>query len=157
MREQFITILSEVVEWLLLYFWSPIQYSPRCSRRSIRYNDFFAVCLLGSDELWVYDQIHPWILFESLLNSLMHDCYSLVFLLRNFGLVWPTRLIFCVMGKCVLWWVQSCGAQSQWQKETWHTCIIAIKNKKMESIPTWIDLVYIMLSFLLHYSVFPWT
>ena len=28
------------------------------------------------------------------MNSYMHDCYSLVFLLRNFGLVWPIRLIF---------------------------------------------------------------
>ena len=29
----------------------------------------------------------------------MHDLYSLVFLLRNFGLVWPTRLIFLAMGE----------------------------------------------------------
>ena len=33
-------------------------------------------------------------------------------------------------------------------------CIIAIKDNKMGSIPTWIDLVYIISSFLLHYSVF---
>ena len=38
-----------------------------------------------------------------------------------------------------------------------HACIVAIKNKKMGSIPTWMDLVYIMSSFLLHYSVFPGT
>ena len=35
-----------------------------------------------------------------------------------------------------------------------HACIVALKDNKMGSIPTWIDLVYIMSSFLLHYSVF---
>ena len=35
-----------------------------------------------------------------------------------------------------------------------HMCIIAMKDKKMGSIPTLIDLVYVMSSFLLHYSVF---
>ena len=65
--------------------------------------------------------------------------YSLVFLLRIFGLVRPTRLIFLAMGRGALWWVRSCGAQSQWQKETWHACIIATKDKKVGSISIAID------------------
>ena len=81
------------------------------------------MCLLRSDELWVYDQFYLWILLESSLKSFMHDLYALVFLLRNFGLVWPTRLIFLDMGRGALWWAQSCGAQSQWQKGTWHAFV----------------------------------
>ena len=120
----------------------------------------FAVCLLGSDELWVYDQIYVFIheSYLSLLWSLicMTD-YSLIFLLRYLGFVWPTWSIYLAMGRGALWWVRSCGAQSQWQKETWHAYIVSIKDKTMGSIPTWIDLVYIMSSFLRHYSISPWT
>ena len=65
--------------------------------------------------------------------------YSLIFLLQIFGLVRPTRSIFLAMGRGALWWVRSYGAQSQWQKGTWHVCIIAIKDNKMGSISTEID------------------
>ena len=120
----------------------------------------FAVCLLGSDELWVYDQIYVFIheSYLSLLWSLicMID-YSLIFLLWYLGFLWLTWSIYLAMGRGALWWVRSYGAWSQWQKGKWHVCIVAIKDNKMGSIPTWIDLVYIMSSFLLHYSVSPWT
>ena len=33
----------------------------------------FAVCLSRSDELWVYDQDYLWTIFNSSLNSYMHD------------------------------------------------------------------------------------
>ena len=92
-------------------------------------------------------------LFESLLHSFMHDYYSLVFLLRSIDLVWPTRLIYLAMGRGVLWWVRSCGAQSQWQKGTWHVCIVAIKGKNMGFIHAWVYFVYIMSSCLRRYSV----
>ena len=38
-------------------------------------------------------------LFDSSLNSFMHDYYSLVFLLRSIDLVWPTKLIYLAMGE----------------------------------------------------------
>ena len=62
--------------------------------------------------------------------------YSLVFILRIFGLVRPTRLIFLSMGRGALWWVRSDGAWSQWQKGNRHVCIVAIKDNKMGSIST---------------------
>ena len=37
----------------------------------------FAVCLLRSDELWVYDQVYLCEIFESPLNSFMYDWLSL--------------------------------------------------------------------------------
>ena len=55
------------------------------------------MCLLRSDELWVYEQDYLWILFGSSLNSYMHDLISLQ--VSSNGLVWPTRLIFLAMGE----------------------------------------------------------
>ena len=36
----------------------------------------FAMCLPRSDELWVYDQDYLWTIFDSSLNSYMHDLIS---------------------------------------------------------------------------------
>ena len=67
--------------------------------------------------------------------------------------VWSTRLIFLAMGRGTFWRVRSYSARSQWHKGKRHVCIVAIKDKMMEYIPTWIDLVYIMSSCLRRYSV----
>ena len=117
----------------------------------------FAVCLLGSNELWVYDQIYVlsmkviWV-FWSLICMIT---YSLVFLLRIFGLVGPTRLIFLAMGRGALWWVRSRGVLSQWLKGQQGTyCIIAIEVKKMGFTSYCLSLsLYIMSSCLKRYSV----
>ena len=140
-----------------LSLWFSIQSSPRCSWRSIWCNEFsWCICWDLMNCEFMIRSIYEYYL--SLLWTLicMILIASYIFLLRNFGLVWPTRF-FLAMGRGALWWVRSWGAQSQWQKETWHACIVAIKDNKMGSIPTWIDLVYIMSSFLLHHSVSPWT
>ena len=58
----------------------------------------FAVCLLRSDELWVYDRVYLCIIFESsefFYVRLSYLCKSL----RIISLVWPTRLIFLAMGE----------------------------------------------------------
>ena len=66
----------------------------------------------------------------------MHDCYSLVFLLRNFGLVWPTRLIFLTIGGVLcVGSILRCPHPVTEGVEM-HACIVAIKDKKMGSIPT---------------------
>ena len=77
--------------------------------------------------------------FEFLWSLLCMISYSLIFILRYLGFVWPTWSIYLAMGRGALWWVRSCGAQSQWQKETWHTCIVISKDKKMGSISAAID------------------
>ena len=81
--------------------------------------------------------------------------YSLVFLLRIFGLVRPTRLIFLAMGRgaFVMGSILRCSFPAT-EGAARHACIVAIKDNKMGAIPTLIDLVYIMSLFLLHYSIF---
>ena len=37
----------------------------------------FAVCLSRSDELWVYDQVYPWKIFDSSLKYFMYYWLSL--------------------------------------------------------------------------------
>ena len=137
-------------------FRSSIQCSPWCSWSPIRCNHFlWCVCwdsmkcefmirslFLSMKVIWV---------FWSLICMIT---YSLVFLLWIFSLIRPTRSIFLAMGRGALWWVRSYAAWSQWQKGNRDICIVAIKDNKMGSIPTLIDLVYVMSSFLLHYSVF---
>ena len=54
-----------------------------------------------------------WVFFWSLICMIS---YILVFLLWIFDLVRPTRSIFLTMGRGALWWVQSSGVLSQWQK-----------------------------------------
>ena len=53
---------------------------------------------VDTDELWVYDQVYLWIIFESSLNSLCMIGY-LCKSLRIIRLVWPTRLIVLAMGE----------------------------------------------------------
>ena len=65
-----------VARWLLLSFWISIQSSPRSSWRLFDVT-LFAVCLSRSDELWVYDQVYLWTIFDSSLKSFMHDWLSL--------------------------------------------------------------------------------
>ena len=99
----------------------------------------FCGVFVGIDELWVYDQIYLFIsmkVFEFLWSLLCMIAYSLVFLLRYLGFVWPTWSIYLAMGRGALWWVRSYGAWSQWQKGNRHVCIIAIKDNKMGSIST---------------------
>ena len=95
--------------WVVLYRWLPLSLSrlilnTMVSWRSIWCNSF-AVCLLGSDELWVYDQIYLFIsmkVFEFLWSLLCMIAYSLVFLLRYLGFVWPTWSIYLAMGRGAL-------------------------------------------------------
>ena len=126
------------------------------SWRSIWCNSF-AVCLLGSVELWVYDQLYLFTsmkVFEFLWSLLCMISYSLVFFLRYLGFVWPTWSIYLSMGRGALWWVRSYGAWSQWQKGNRHVCIIAIKDNKMGFISYCMSLsLYIMSSCLMRYSV----
>ena len=60
----------------------------------------------------------------------MHDCYSLVFLLRNFGLVWPTRLIFLAMGEVLCDGFNLVALyRSDKVGDKTRICIVAIKDK----------------------------
>ena len=114
-------------------FWFSIQWSLRDLFDVI----LFAVCLLGSDELWVYDHIYLFISMKVIWVLWSLIClitYSLVFLLRYLGFVWPTWSIYLAMGRGALWWVWSYGAWSQWQKGNWHVHIVAIKDKKIDLI-----------------------
>ena len=67
----------------------------------------------------------------------MHDCYSLAFLLRIFGLVRPTRLIFLAMGKrCfVMGSIVLCSFPVT-EGAARHVLIVAIKDNKIGSVPT---------------------
>ena len=110
--------------------------------------------LLGSDELWVYDQICLSMKFIWVsLISYMHDCYSLIFLLQIFGLVRPTGLIFLVMGEvlCNGFDLAVLDPSDKRGHDTY--CIVAIKGKNKGFIHTWVYFIYIMSSCLRHYSV----
>ena len=82
----------------------------------------------------------------------MHDCDSLIFLLRSMSLVWPT-ILFILPWEGMLGNGFNLVVLNPSDRKGHDTCVVAIKDKKMEYIPTLIDLVYIMSSFLLHYSV----
>ena len=89
--------------------------------------------------LWSDLFFYPWKLFEFLWSLICMIAYSLVFLLRYLGFVWPTWSIYLAMGRGALWWVRSYGAWSQWQKGNRHVCIVSTKDNKMRSISTTID------------------
>ena len=106
------------------------------SWRSIWCNSFCDVFvgIRWALSLWSDLSFYPWKLFEFLWSLICMITYNLVFLLRIFGLVRPTRSIFLAMGRGALWWVRSYGAWSQWQKGDRHVCIVAIKDNKTRSI-----------------------
>ena len=71
----------------------------------------------------------------------MHDCYSLIFLLWNFGLVWPTRLIFVAMGEVLCSGFNlAVSSPSDRKGSEAHICIVATKDKKAGFIH--IDWIY---------------
>ena len=68
----------------------------------------------------------------------MHDYYSLVFLLRNFGFVWLCQLeCFFLQWEEVLCDGFDLAVSSPSDRRVViHACIVAIKDKKIGSIPT---------------------
>ena len=76
---------------------------------------------------------------ETYQSPICMIAYSLEFLLRYLGFVWPTWSIYLAMGRGALWWVWSYGAWSQLQKWNRHVCIVATKDKKTGSISATID------------------
>ena len=111
------------------------------------------MCLFGSDELWVYDQIYPWILFESSLNSFMYDCYSFVFL--SDLLIWLGQLdwFFLQWERCfVMGSILGCWILVT-ERDMTHIFIVAIKDKRMGFIHVWVYFFYIMSSCLRRYSI----
>ena len=112
----------------------------------------FAVCLLGSDELWVYDQIiHEYYL--SFLWTFLCLIIIALYSLWSTDLVWPTRLIFLAMGEVLCNGFDLAALNPSEKKGHDTYCIVAIKDKKMGFIHTWVYLVYIMSSCLRRYSV----
>ena len=95
-----------------------------------------------------------WILFESSLNSFMHDYYSFVFLpdlliwfgqLDWFILQWEMCFVMGSILRCSIPVIE---------RDTTRICIVAIKDKKMGFIHVnWVYFVYIMSSCLRRYSV----
>ena len=84
----------------------------------------------------------------------MHDLISLQVSL-NIGLVWPTRLIFLAMEEVLSFGFILVVLNPSDRKGNDTYCIVAIKDKKMGFISYCMSLsLYIMSSFLLHYSVF---
>ena len=84
----------------------------------------------------------------------MHDCYSLVFLLRNFGLVWPTRLVSLAMGEMFSFGFNLAVLDPSDRRGTDTYCIVAIEDKKMGFISYCMSLsLYIMSSCLKRYSL----
>ena len=80
--------------------------------------------------------------------------YSLVFLLRIFGLVWPTRLIFHAMGEVLGFGFNLAVFDPSDRKGNDTYCIVAIEDKNMGFISYCLSLsLYIMSSCLMRYSV----
>ena len=97
---------------------------------------------------------YSWILFESFLNSCMHNWYSFVFLSDR--LVWPTRLVYLATGEVL------CNGfnlvviyMRVTERDKTRICIVAIKGKTMGFIHIdWVYFVYIMSSCLRSYFIF---
>ena len=74
--------------------------------------------------------------------------------LRIISLVWPTRLIFLAMGEVLSFGFNLVVFDPIDRKGNDTYCIIAIEDKKMGFISYFLSLsLYIMSSFLIHYSV----
>ena len=70
------------------------------------------------------------------------------------SLVWPTRLIFLAMGEVLSFGFNLAVLDPSDRKGTDTYCIVAIEDKKMGFISYCMSLsLYIMSSFLMHYSV----
>ena len=105
------------------------------------------MCLLRSDELWIYDQL----IYEYYLNLLWILICMIWYLcnsLRTIGLVCPTRLVFLAMGEAL-----SFGFNLAWfLRDTYW--IVATKGKKMGFSSYCLSLfLYIMSSYLKCYFV----
>ena len=74
--------------------------------------------------------------------------------LRIISLVWPTRLIFLAMGEVLSFGFNLAVLDPSDKKGTNTYCIVAIEDKKMGFISYCMSSsLYIMSSFLMHYSV----
>ena len=74
--------------------------------------------------------------------------------LRIISLVWPTRLIFLAMGEVLSFGFNLAVLDPSDRKGDDMYCIVAIEDKKMGFISYCLSLsLYIMSSFLMHYSV----
>ena len=147
-----------VARWLFLSLWFSIQSSPRCCWRSIwcdtslrcvcrdpmNYGFMIRSIFLSMKVIWVsFDLLYAWLIIAS------YFFYDICF----FGQL----DLFILKREEVLCDGFDLTVLNPSDRRGGHVCIVAIKDNKMGSIPSWTDLVYIMSSFLLHYSIFPWT
>ena len=96
---------------------------------------------------------YSWEIFESSLNSFMHDCYSFVFL--SDLTVWFGQLDWFILQweRCFVSSILRCSIPVT-KGDMIRICIVAIKDKKMGFLPYWLDLsLYTMSSCLRRYSV----
>ena len=137
---------------LSLSLWSSIQCSPWCSWISIWCNSFCGV-FVGIRWIVSLWSDYPWILFDSSLNSFMHDYYGFVFL--SDLLIWLGQLdwFFLQWERCfVMGSVLQCSIPVT-ERDMTRISVVAIKDKTMGFIHAWVYFVYIMSSCLRRYSV----
>src|SRR3989337_2205118 len=100
----------------------------------------FAVRLLRSDELWIYDQI-IYEYYLSLICTLLCMIKIALYFLRSIDLVWPTRLVFLAMGEVLCdGFNPAVSSPSDSRGSEARICIVAIKAKNMGFYP--IDWIY---------------